>query len=391
MKKIKIVVVGLGYVGLSNCIMLAQKNIVTAVDINIQKVNQINKGESPLVDKDIDSFLKNRSLNLHATPPHEEIYKESDCVVIATPTNYDEKTHGFNTLSVEETIEKAIKENPGITIIIRSTVPVGFTDQMIEKHQTNNIYFVPEFLREGNALHDNLNPSRILIGGSGNKLQFIEALLKDGAKKKDVDVLTMSPAEAESSKLFSNTYLAMRVSFFNELDSFAQTKNLKTKNIINSLSLDPRIGAGYNNPSFGYGGYCLPKDTKQLLTNYKNAPQKLIEATIESNGLRKKFIADKIIEMKPKVVGIYRLVMKEGSDNFRESSIQEVIKLIALKGIEVIIYEPLVEDETFDELLVVKDFEEFSKQSEIILANRMNDELDSIADKVFTRDIFNAD
>ena len=391
MKKIKIVVVGLGYVGLSNCIMLAQKNIVTAVDINILKVNQINKGESPLVDKDIDSFLKNKSLNLHATLPHEEIYKESDCVVIATPTNYDEKTHGFNTLSVEETIEKAIKENPGITVIIRSTVPVGFTDQMIEKHQTNNIYFVPEFLREGNALHDNLNPSRILIGGSGNKLQFIEALLKDGAKKKDVDVLTMSPAEAESSKLFSNTYLAMRVSFFNELDSFAQTKNLKTKNIINSLSLDPRIGAGYNNPSFGYGGYCLPKDTKQLLTNYKNAPQKLIEATIESNGLRKKFIADKIIEMKPKVVGIYRLVMKEGSDNFRESSIQEVIKLIALKGIEVIIYEPLVEDETFDELLVVKDFEEFSKQSEIILANRMNDELDSIADKVFTRDIFNAD
>ena len=391
MKKNKIVVVGLGYVGLSNCIMLAQKNIVTAVDINILKVNQINKGESPLVDKDIDSFLKNKSLNLHATLPHEEIYKESDCVVIATPTNYDEKTHGFNTLSVEETIEKAIKENPGITIIIRSTVPVGFTDQMIEKHQTNNIYFVPEFLREGNALHDNLNPSRILIGGSGNKLQFIEALLKDGAKKKDVDVLTMSPAEAESSKLFSNTYLAMRVAFFNELDSFAQTKNLKTKNIINSLSLDPRIGAGYNNPSFGYGGYCLPKDTKQLLTNYKNAPQKLIEATIESNGLRKKFIADKIIEMKPKVVGIYRLVMKEGSDNFRESSIQEVIKLIALKGIEVIIYEPLVEDETFDELLVVKDFEEFSKQSEIILANRMNDELDSIADKVFTRDIFNAD
>ena len=391
MKKNKIVVVGLGYVGLSNCILLAQNNIVTAVDINIQKVNQINKGESPLVDKDIDSFLKNRSLDLHATLPYEEIYKESDYAVIATPTNYDEKTHGFNTLSVEETIEKAIKENPGITIIIRSTVPVGFTDQMIEKHQTNNIYFVPEFLREGNALHDNLNPSRILIGGSGNKLQFIEALLKDGAKKKDVDVLTMSPAEAESSKLFSNTYLAMRVAFFNELDSFAQTKNLKTKNIINSLSLDPRIGAGYNNPSFGYGGYCLPKDTKQLLTNYKNAPQKLIEATIESNGLRKKFIADKIIEMKPKVVGIYRLVMKEGSDNFRESSIQEVIKLIALKGIEVIIYEPLVEDETFDELLVVKDFEEFSKQSEIILANRMNDELDSIADKVFTRDIFNAD
>ena len=391
MKKIKIVVVGLGYVGLSNCIMLAQKNIVTAVDINIQKVNQINKGESPLVDKDIDSFLKNRSLNLHATPPHEEIYKESDCVVIATPTNYDEKTHGFNTLSVEETIEKAIKENPGITVIIRSTVPVGFTDQMIEKHQTNNIYFVPEFLREGNALHDNLNPSRILIGGSGNKLQFIEALLKDGAKKKDVEVLTMSPAEAESSKLFSNTYLAMRVAFFNELDSFAQTKNLKTKNIINSLSLDPRIGAGYNNPSFGYGGYCLPKDTKQLLANYKNTPQRLMEAIIESNDLRKQFIAERILAMKPKVVGIYRLVMKEGSDNFRESSIQDVIKLITLKGIKVIIFEPLVGDGSFDGLEVVNDFEEFSMQSEIILANRVNNELNSFSDKVFTRDIFNLD
>ena len=391
MKKIKIVVVGLGYVGLSNCIMLAQKNIVTAVDINIQKVNQINKGESPLVDKDIDSFLKNKSLNLHATLPHEEIYKESDCVVIATPTNYDEKTHGFNTLSVEETIEKAIKENPGITVIIRSTVPVGFTDQMIEKHQTNNIYFVPEFLREGNALHDNLNPSRILIGGSGNKLKFIEALLKDGAKKKDIDVLTMSPAEAESSKLFSNTYLAMRVAFFNELDSFAQTKNLKTKNIINSLSLDPRIGAGYNNPSFGYGGYCLPKDTKQLLANYKNTPQRLMEAIIESNDLRKQFIAERILAMKPKVVGIYRLVMKEGSDNFRESSIQDVIKLITLKGIKVIIFEPLVGDGSFDGLEVVNDFEEFSMQSEIILANRVNNELNSFSDKVFTRDIFNLD
>ena len=391
MKKNKIVVVGLGYVGLSNCILLAQNNIVTAVDINIQKVNQINKGESPLVDKDIDSFLKNRSLDLHATLPYEEIYKESDYAVIATPTNYDEKTHSFNTLSVEETIENAIEENPKITIIIRSTVPVGFTDQMIERHQTKNIYFVPEFLREGNALHDNLNPSRILIGGSGNKLKFIEALLKDGAKKKDIDVLTMSPAEAESSKLFSNTYLAMRVAFFNELDSFAQTKNLKTKNIINSLSLDPRIGAGYNNPSFGYGGYCLPKDTKQLLANYKNTPQRLMEAIIESNDLRKQFIAERILAMKPKVVSIYRLVMKEGSDNFRESSIQDVIKLITLKGIKVIIFEPLVGDGSFDGLEVVNDFEEFSMQSEIILANRVNNELNSFSDKVFTRDIFNLD
>jgi UDPglucose 6-dehydrogenase len=250
---------------------------------------------------------------------------------------------------------------------------------------------VPEFLREGRALNDSLNPSRIIIGGSGNKFKLIESIFKDGAEKKDVDVLNMSAAEAESSKLFSNTYLAMRVAFFNELDTFAQTKNLNTNNIINSLSLDPRIGSGYNNPSFGYGGYCLPKDTKQLLANYQNTPQKLMAAIIESNGLRKKFIADKIVEMKPQVVGIYRLVMKEGSDNFRESSIQDVIKLITSKGIKVIIFEPLVGDDNFDGLEVVNDFEEFSMQSEIILANRMNNELNSVSDKVFTRDIFNLD
>ena len=270
-------------------------------------------------------------------------------------------------------------------------MPVGFTDKMIEKYQTNNIYFVPEFLREGNALHDNLNPSRILIGGSGNKFKLIESILKDGTKKKNVDVLTMSSAEAESSKLFSNTYLAMRVAFFNELDSFAQTKKLKTKNIINSLSLDPRIGSGYNNPSFGYGGYCLPKDTKQLLENYENTPQKLMGAIIDSNDLRKKFIADKVVKMKPKVVGIYRLVMKEGSDNFRESSIQEVIKEISAKGVKVIIYEPLVNDKSFKGFKVLSDFKLFLKQSNIILANRMSRELSSISHKVFTRDIFNVD
>ena len=391
MKKIKIVVVGLGYVGLSNAVMLAQKNSVTAVDIDIDKVNLINKKKSPLSDKLMDNFLANKTLDLKATLPSNEIYKNSDIALISTPTNYDETTHCFNTDSVEETIKIALSKNPNIIIIIRSTVPVGFTDQMIEKYQTIDIYFVPEFLREGKALHDNLNPTRIIVGGSDNKLKLIESIFKDGIKKKEVDVLMMSAAEAESAKLFSNTYLAMRVAFFNELDSFAQTKDLITKNIINSLSLDPRIGSGYNNPSFGYGGYCLPKDTKQLLANYKNTPQKLMEAIIESNNLRKKFIAEKIIEMKPKVVGVYRLVMKEGSDNFRESSIQDVIKLIALKGIKVIIYEPLVEDESFNEFEVENDFEEFLKQSEIILANRMSNELNSVRDKVFTRDIFNLD
>jgi UDPglucose 6-dehydrogenase len=391
MKKNKIVVVGLGYVGLSNSILLALNNTVTAVDIDIDKVNLINKGLSPLADKDIENYLKNELLDLNAKIPHSGIYKDSDFAVIATSTNYDEQTHSFNTDSVEKSIKNAIDENPNIIIIIRSTVPVGFTDQMIDRHQTDNIYFVPEFLREGNALHDSLYPSRILIGGSGNKLSHIESILKEGAKKSDIDLLTMSAAEAESSKLFSNTYLAMRVAFFNELDTFAQTKNLKTKNIINSLSLDSRIGSGYNNPSFGYGGYCLPKDTKQLLANYKNTPQKLMEAIIDSNFLRKKFIAEKVVKMKPKVVGIYRLVMKEGSDNFRESSIQEVIKLIASEGIKLIIYEPLVNDEDFEGFEVLNNFKSFSKQSEIILANRMSEELSSISHKVFTRDIFNVD
>ena len=391
MKKIKIVVVGLGYVGLSNALLLAQKNRVTAVDIDIDKVTFINEKKTPLSDQEIESFLVNETLDLKAALPSDEFFENSDVALISTPTNYDENSNCFNTDSVEETIKNALSKNPNITIIIRSTVPVGFTDQMIERYQTNNIYFVPEFLREGRALNDSLNPSRIIIGGSGNKFKLIESIFRDGAKKKDVDVLNVSASEAESSKLFSNTYLAMRVAFFNELDTFAQTKNLNTKNIIDSLSLDPRIGSGYNNPSFGYGGYCLPKDTKQLLANYKNTPQKLMGAIIESNGLRKEFIAEKIVELKPKVVGIFRLVMKEGSDNFRESSIQDVIKLITSKGIKVIIFEPLVGDDSFDGLEVVNDFEEFSMQSEIILANRMNNELNSVSDKVFTRDIFNLD
>ena len=391
MKKNKIVVVGLGYVGLSNSVLLSLNNTVTAVDINIDKVNLINKRLSPLEDKDIESYLKNEPLDINAKIPCPGIFKNSDFALIATPTNYDEENHSFNTDSVEKTIKTAIYENPNILIIIRSTVPVGFTDAMNLKHQTNRIYFVPEFLREGNALHDNLNPSRILIGGSGAEFKFIESLLKEGTKKKDVVVLTMSAAEAESSKLFSNTYLAMRVAFFNELDSFAQTKKLKTKNIINSLSMDPRIGSGYNNPSFGYGGYCLPKDTKQLLANYKDIPQKLMQAIIDSNLLRKKFIANKVVKMNPKVVGIFRLVMKEGSDNFRESSIQDVIKEIVTKGIKVIIYEPLVNDESFEGLEIANDLKLFLKKSEIILTNRMSEELNSVSHKVFTRDIFNID
>ena len=391
MKKIKIVVVGLGYVGLSNALLLAQKNRVTAVDIDIDKVTFINEKKTPLSDQEIESFLVNETLDLKAALPSDEFFENSDVALISTPTNYDENTNCFNTDSVEETIKNALSKNPNITIIIRSTVPVGFTDQMIKRYQTNDIYFVPEFLREGRALNDSLNPSRIIVGGSRNKFKLIESIFRDGAKKKDVDVLNMSASEAESSKLFSNTYLAMRVAFFNELDTFAQTKNLNTNNIINSLSLDPRIGSGYNNPSFGYGGYCLPKDTKQLLANYKNTPQKLMAAIIESNGLRKEFIADEIVKLKPKIVGIFRLVMKEGSDNFRESSIQDVIKLITSKGIKVIIFEPLVGDDSFGGLEVVNDFEEFSMQSEIILANRVNNELNSVSDKVFTRDIFNLD
>ena len=391
MKKIKIVVVGLGYVGLSNALLLAQKNRVLAVDINIDKVTLINQKKSPLSDQEMDSFLANETLDLKAALPSDEFFENSDIALISTPTNYDENSNCFNTDSVEETIKNALSKNPNITIIIRSTVPVGFTDKMIEKYQTNDIYFVPEFLREGRALNDSLNPSRIIIGGSGNKFQLIESIFTDGAKKKDVDVLNISPSEAEASKLFSNTYLAMRVAFFNELDTLAQTKNLNTKNIIDSLSLDPRIGSGYNNPSFGYGGYCLPKDTKQLLANYKDTPQKLMAAIIESNGLRKEFIAHSIVALKPQVVGIYRLVMKEGSDNFRESSIQDVIKHIILKGIKVIIFEPLVKDDSFDDLEVVNDFEEFREQSEMILANRMSNQLNSVRDKVFTRDIFNLD
>ena len=391
MKKKKIVVVGLGYVGLSNSILLAQKNTVIAVDINIKKVNLINNGKSPFFDDKVEGFLKNKKLDLTARLPASGIYEKSDFVVVSTPTNYDESTHFFNTDSVEETIKNVLDENSEITIIIRSTVPVGFTEQMIKKYRNKNIYFVPEFLREGNALEDTFNPTRIIIGSLAAKYEAIKKLFLEGTNKKNIKVIEMSPSEAESSKLWSNSYLAMRVAFFNELDSFAQTMKLNTKNIIDSLSLDPRIGSGYNNPSFGYGGYCLPKDTKQLSVNFKNSSKKLIDAIIKSNKFRKKFIAEEIIKLDPKIVGIYRVTMKEGSDNFRESSVQEVIKIISSRNIKILIYEPLIQSNYFNGFEVVKDFEKFANNSKLIIANRVNSDLRFVMDKVYTRDIFNRD
>jgi UDPglucose 6-dehydrogenase len=391
MKKNRVAVVGLGYVGLSNSILLAQKNTVKAIDTDIRKVTHVNNGISPLLDNDMKHYLKNLQLDLHAYVNSKDIYKDSDYVIIATPTNYDDTTNYFNTQTVERTIENALCENPNIVIVIRSTIPIGFTVQMSKRFNTKNIFFVPEFLREGKALYDNLYPSRILIGGSGENVRKLEFLFKAGAKKENIETLIMSASEAEAAKLFSNTYLAMRIAFFNELDSFAKSKKMNTKNIIDSLSLDPRIGSHYNNPSFGYGGYCLPKDTKQLLANYKEAPQRLIEAIIQSNAVRKKFVADEIIKLKPKVIGIYRLVMKEGSDNFRESSIQDVIKILGKKRLKIVVYEPLVREAKFDGFDIINEFEKFSDKAEIILANRMNNQLRSVSDKVFTRDIFNKD
>ena len=391
MIKSKIVVVGLGYVGLSNSILLAQDNTVTALDIDSDKVQQVNQGKSPISDKKIMGYLQNKNLDLHASEPFKGIYKSTNYVLIATPTNYDEQTNQFNTSLVEGVIKQALDENPRIKIIIRSTVPVGFTESMIKKFKKDDIFFVPEFLREGKALYDNLFPSRILIGGYGNNLGKIGNLFKNGARKKNIKVLCMSPSEAESAKLFSNTYLALRIAFFNELDSFAKSKNLQTKKIIDALSQDKRIGSDYNNPSFGYGGYCLPKDTKQLLTSYDNVPQRLVEASIQSNEVRKIYIANEILKLKLKTVGVYRLSMKKESDNFRESSILDIIRLISSKGPKIIIYEPLVSDKNFEEFEVINDFEKFSTKAEIILANRMNNQLDLIKDKVFTRDIFNKD
>lgn len=387
----KIAIAGTGYVGLSIATLLAQHNEVVALDIIPEKVEMINNKKSPIRDKEIEDFLQNKSLNLRATLDYKDAFQGAEFIVISTPTNYDDEKNHFDTSSVEDIIQKVKSMGIYTTMVVKSTIPVGFIKNMKEKYGIDNIMFSPEFLREGKALYDNLYPSRIIVGEKSARAEKFADLLKEGAIKKDVVVKFMDSTEAEAVKLFANTYLALRVAYFNELDTYAEIKGLKTQDIIEGVGLDPRIGTHYNNPSFGYGGYCLPKDTKQLLANFDNVPQNLIRAIVRSNRTRKKHITEMIMRRNPEVVGVYRLTMKADSDNFRSSAIQEIIERLKLEGVDVIIYEPTLKAEEFSGCKVVKDFNSFAKKSDVILANRLDSLLNKVKDKVYTRDLYNRD